>query len=135
MTLAAMMFVLVASAVVPRGYMIAPSEAHGFQITACPDTNPLARLVVHRQSEEQRLLHAAMGHHVDHSDNEAPSTSQTTGDCAFAGLSAQDVATAAHVWDAPFEIHVVLAPPSLEKQFEARPLRLRPPSRGPPIRV
>ncbi len=127
--------VLLASAIIPRGYMIAPSEAGGLHVTACPETNPLARMMVPRQSEEQRLAHVAMGHDMDHSDEEAPSASQASGDCAFAGFSVQGVAQAGYAWDAPFRAYVALAPPFIEDRTEARALRLRPPLRGPPNRV
>ena len=134
-TFAVISLVLLASAMIPRGYMIAPSEAGGLQVTACPETNPIARVMAHRLGEEQRLAHAAMGHDMDHAGGEAPSTSQTGGDCAFAGFSAQGIAQSGHVWDAPFDAYVALTPPFIEERTEAGPFRLRPPSRGPPNRV
>ena len=134
-TFAVMALVLLASAMVPRGYMIAPSETGGLHITACPHSNPFARMVAHTQREEQSLAHAAMGHHMDDADDEVPTAGQSGSDCAFAGFSAQGVAQAMAVWDAPFGAYASLAPPIISKKTKKRSLRLRPSLRGPPIRL
>lgn len=132
--IAAMVLVLAISAALPRGYMIAPSAQHGFEITACPEAHPLARVVAQRQNEEQRKAHAAMGHHGEPSEN-PPSSSQSGGDCAFAGFSAQALANDARVWDGPVAIVGTPRFQSRRDEAETRPLRLRPPLRGPPLRV
>lgn len=126
---------LIASALIPRGYMVAPSQAHGFQITACPETNPLAQIAAHRHATKQRQLHAAMGHDMDPAEGPASSTSQSGGDCAFAGLGAQGIAPAVYAWDGPagaLEAPLVAA---YQTRAAKRLSRLRPPLRGPPIRV
>ncbi len=134
MTLLVMAMVLVASAIVPRGYMIAPSSTHGIEVTACPDTNPLARLVAHRQGEEHRKAHAAMGHDMEPSEA-APSTGQSGGDCAFAGLSTTGLLNDVQAWDSQIAAFEALLDPTTLNRIETRPLRLRPPLRGPPQSV
>lgn len=133
-TLAVIAIVLLAGTMMPRGYMVAPSAAHGFEITACPDAHPLARMVAHLQSEERRAAHAAMGHH-DEPEGGPSSSSQSGGDCAFAGFSAQGLANDVRGWEAP--VAIVAAPrlTAYRERVEARLPRLRPPLRGPPLSV
>jgi hypothetical protein len=129
-----MVVVLMASAIIPRGYMVAPSPSHGIEVTACPETNPLARIAVHRQSEEHHKAHAAMGHDREPSES-APSTGQSGGDCAFAGAVAQGLASDIEVWDAQIAANEAPLRSPVRHQIETRPLRLRPPLRGPPQSV
>lgn len=133
-TLAVMAVVLLAGTMVPRGYMIAPSPAHGFEITACPEAHPLARMVAQIQDEERRAAHAAMGHH-DEPEGGPSSSSQSGGDCAFAGFSAQGLANDVRGWEGPVAIVATPRLQSWRDEAETRPLRLRPPLRGPPLRV
>lgn len=134
--LAVLTLALLTSAFVPRGYMIAPSQTDVFQVTLCPETNPIARMVAHKQSDEQRAAHAAMGHHFDASDEPSSSSSQTGGDCAFSGTAAQGLAQTVDVWESSFSVFepLFLLPP-YQEQGDTRALRLRPPLRGPPLKV
>ncbi|QIQ87221.1 hypothetical protein [Erythrobacter sp.] len=133
-TFAVMALVLLAGALVPRGYMVAPSAAHGFEITACPDAHPLARMVAQIEDEERRAAHAAMGHHDEPSGGPS-SSSQSGGDCAFAGFSAPGLANDVRGWEGP--VAIVAAPRLIayRERVEARLPRLRPPLRGPPLNV
>lgn len=134
MAIAAMALVLAISAALPRGYMIAPSASHGFEITACPDAHPLARMVAQIEGEQRRAAHAAMGHHDEPSGGPS-SSSQSGGDCAFAGFSAPVLANDVRGWEGP--VAIVAAPRLIayRERVEARLPRLRPPLRGPPPSV
>lgn len=133
---AVLTLVLLVSALVPRGYMIAPSQTGVFQVTLCPETNPLARMVTHKQSDEQRAAHAAMGHHFDADDEPASFSAQTGGDCAFSGTAGQGLAQTVDVWEDQFSVFepLLLLPP-YQEQGDTRALRLRPPLRGPPLKA
>lgn len=134
-TLVVVAISLIAGAMVPRGYMVAPSEAHGLQITACPQTNPLAQMIAHKHDTEQREHHAAMGHDMDPADGPASSAGQSGGDCAFAGLGAQGIVPAVHAWDGPVAGSAAPLVAAYRKRIATRLSRLRPPLRGPPARV
>ncbi|MFW5634320.1 MAG: hypothetical protein ACOCYR_05455 [Erythrobacter sp.] len=129
-----MLAALVASVLVPRGYMIAPSSTHLFEVSACPETNPLARMVAQGQGEGHRQAHAAMGHAVDPADDE-PFTNSSGGDCAFAGLGAQGLAHHVELWNEPLRIDASPPVPLRTEPAELRLLRLRPPLRAPPPSV
>ncbi|MEQ8410143.1 MAG: hypothetical protein RIC51_11620 [Erythrobacter sp.] len=134
MTFAVMVVVLLASILVPRGYMVSPSPTDVFEITACPETNPLARIVADSQSQEHRQAHAAMGHHMDPADDD-PSTGTSGSDCAFAGFGAQGLAQDDQPWGEPARLHEAPQRPLHTASAERRLLRLRPPLRAPPVSI
>lgn len=127
------------NAFIPAGYMIAPSSSHGFAVTLCPQTNPLARAIMDSQGHEQAgdtgVDHAAMGHHSPAPDDDTPTAGRANIDCAFSALaSAGDVPE--HPEIAPFPLQPLLQPAALLPALAIVPDRnLRPPLRGPPTYV
>lgn len=127
--LAALLIVLGANALIPMGYMLAPSEDGAVTVSLCPDTNPIARL-----APTGSVDHAAMGHADLHPDGDGHSSGKSTTDCAYSGL-----AKAATVADDPFILGIALAfalliglAPTRQLKLRSTP-RLRPPLRGPPL--
>jgi len=127
---------LFVSALVPRGYMIAPSSAHLFEITLCPETNPVARAFLADDS-------AHSGHHAAHlsahdldgeGDEGLPSTSQSSGDCAFASLFANSLFYQEHEWEFATGSYTALHTVFVRSRVVVRRLRLRPPLRAPPAK-
>jgi len=123
---------LIASALIPRGYMIAPSSTHLFSISACPQTNPIARMAAHGEGDEQHHAHASMGDEMD-SGHGAPSNGQSGGDCPFAGFAAQGLKPDDETKHERLLLHS--SPEKLPYQERAEPRlpRLRPPLRAPPF--
>lgn len=131
---------LFVSALVPRGYMIAPSSAHLFEITLCPETNPVARAFLANDSAHSGH-HAA--HHAAHlsahdsdgeGDESLPSTAQSSGDCAFASLFANSLLYQEHEWEFATGSYTALHTVFARSRLVVRRLRLRPPLRAPPVK-
>lgn len=133
---AVMAIALISSMLIPRGYMIAPSSTHLFSVSACPETNPIARLAVRdmgdEQRDERRMAHAAMGHDTDPAHGD-PGKGQTAGDCSFAGFTAQGLAPDHEPEEERLSRDAAPVPPAYRGRAEQRPLRLRPPLRAPPF--
>jgi len=129
---AVMALALIASMLIPRGYMIAPSSTHLFSLSACPETNPIARMAVRGMGDEQRMVHAAMGHDTDPAHGD-PAKGQTAGDCSFAGFTAQGLAPDHEPEEERLRVDAAPVPLAYRERAEQRLLRLRPPLRAPPF--
>jgi len=137
-----MLMVLFTSAIVPRGYMIAPSSTQLFDVTLCPATNPLARAALSQENNhadhqhahsQEHALHVALGHIDADGEVDAQAADQSSGDCAFAGLAAPALPLDGQVWD--FDRLTETAQISVfhEARISIWHWRLRPPLRGPPL--
>lgn len=127
------------NALVPAGYMVAPTASQGIAVTLCPETHPLARAVAVAEGYAQpddaasHAHHAAMGHDTAPAHDGEPATAATGTDCAFSALAfAGDIPAQPETSAAPLErAEAALIP---LKAFAVAPSRhLRPPLRGPPV--
>lgn len=128
------------NALVPAGYMIAPSAAHGFAVVVCPNSNPLAQYAAASTDAEAQVDHAAMGHHVAGADHGEPgdnglegsSAASPKADCAFSAI-----ASAATLPEKPaLESIAIVRTRALLAKLQvpdvARRPYIQPPLRGPP---
>jgi len=159
MTLTLILLVLGMNALVPVGYMIAPSDDQLFIVTPCPSTNPLARAVHLKTAEHAKaagheksadhvttgghvttdnmlaMSHAEMGHLPSGTDDGQPSSAQPKADCAFSTLTFDAINPGKLSLGA-----VLLAPLAPDTASFADfgvidKSRLRPPERAPPVRA
>lgn len=126
------------NALAPAGYMIAPSATGWPVIVMCPQTHPLARLMAlaardNGSATTTSVDHAAMGHGDDDSN---PLAAQHNEDCAFS--------LALHLATGPIDSELLAALIAFilllgliaASRIVIRPSRyLRPPLRGPPVRI
>jgi hypothetical protein len=129
----------------PAGYMIAPSASGWLTVVVCPETNALSRLAPAEPAADMHAadMHAADMHAVDHAamghgdDGESGSSSAAKAkDCAFGGtlkLTTGPVDPELLIAAILFVLMLGLAPRS-PVFVNARPY-LRPPLRGPPVRI
>lgn len=126
---------LAMKALIPAGYMVAPSANHVFAITPCPSTNPLARVAGEATGHHAAMDHAAMGHGPSDPQDKLPVSAQSNVDCAFSALT-----FAATFPEKPHSFVTLLdrsgaADPFQHTIIVARNRYLRPPLRGPPPAV
>lgn len=125
------------NALIPTGYMLAPSADGSIAVTACPTTNALARSLAERDAlADDGIDHAAMGHVVEGSDDDSDKGSglaSPSKDCAFSALASGATLPDAVGFDWLAAVESDLTAPELQA-FATRPARyLRPPLRGPPL--
>ncbi len=135
--LALIMSALGMNALIPTGYMLAPSGDGSIAVTACPTTNALARSLAERDAlADDGIDHAAMGHVVAGSDDDGDKGSglaSPSKDCAFSALASGATLPDAVGFDWRAAVGSDLATPEL-KAFPTQPARyLRPPLRAPPL--
>lgn len=130
------------NALVPAGYMIAPSGSHGIAVTLCPKSNPLAQLAQaggasdpaahHAGMDHASVDHAAMGHGSADDPDEAPAAGQPKFDCAFSALAGAATLPEALALEtiAVAYTRALFAKPSAP-DIAPRPF-VQPPLRGPP---
>lgn len=124
--------VLAMKALIPAGYMIAPSANHLFEVTLCPSTNPLARIVSEAADQHAAMDHAAMGHGPSDTQDKHHVSAQSNVDCAFSALT-----FAATFPEKPHSFVTLLgrsgvADAALPSSIIVRNRYLRPHLRGPP---
>jgi len=123
---------LAMKALIPAGYMIAPSANHVFAITPCPSTNPLARVASGAADQHAAMGHAAIGQGSSAPQDQLPVSAQSNVDCAFSAL-----AFAGTFPEKPHSFEIVLdrsggGDTALPASIIVRNRYLRPPLRGPP---
>ena len=131
------------NALMPAGYMIAPSAAHGFAVTLCPKSNPLAQYAAAPTDSDAEIDHAAMGHDVadaaqddmGEGGHHGSSASSPKADCAFSAIAAAATLPEKPALEAIAIVRTraLLAKPQVPDV--ARRPYLQPPLRGPPILI
>ena len=125
------------NALIPAGYMLAPTADGFVAVTACQTTNVLARSLAERDAlGADGIDHAAMGHVVSGADGdkeEGSGLSSPSKDCAFSALASGATLPDPVDFDWLAALGGSLEPPGLQA-ISTEPARyLRPPLRGPPL--
>lgn len=140
LALAFVTLILMVSAMVPRGYMLEPSAEHGFAVTLCPDTHPLAQALSQQAASPEQTHAGHGGHHGNHEgdhhsagpDEGSDTGTQSSSDCAFAGLTGAGLPGGDAGWDDIDRSTEAVAFLWYRTASVVLNHRWRPPLRGPP---